>query len=49
VEEILERFGMDTGRPATTPLIAGDHLPPIPPDASETDPAAKAYVPTHDW
>jgi hypothetical protein len=41
VEEVLERFGMENCRPTTTPLIAGDQLPPIPPDASEPDPEAK--------
>jgi hypothetical protein len=41
VEEILERFGMETCRPAKTPLLAGDQLPPIPPDAPEPAPKAE--------
>lgn len=41
VEEILERFGMENSRPVKTPLVGGEHLPPIPPDASAADPADK--------
>jgi hypothetical protein len=40
-EEILERFDMDTSQQAKTPLLAGNQLPPILPDAPEPDPETR--------